>query len=147
MDDKDKQVMFSDIQGFYQIKNNLETEISLLWINGELTGAYNRIKMLYRHVLAHLKNRKISDTIEPKFKEAEKYIFDPRNGKEYPTRIEQINKNKRFNEADKIMDNIFKQLKKEMKESKLELPYGIPIDIINRNKRDANLSKVFGRKI
>lgn len=145
MDDKDKQVLFSDMVGFYNIKTNLETEISILWINGDLIGAYNRIKMLYRHVLAHLRNKKSVEGIEEKFKEIEKYLFDPANEK--MTTMAKFRKLSNTKKADPIMDLAFKDLKRAIVENNLELHYGVPMDILNRNKRDANLGKVFGRKL
>src|SRR3990167_4132979 len=98
MDDKDKQVLFSDMIGFYNIKTNLETEISLFWVNNDLISAYNRIRMLYRHVKAHLKNKKTDETLGPKFKNIDRLIFNSAN--ERMTQSAKLRKLRDFKEAD-----------------------------------------------
>ena len=136
-----KQVMFSKTEGFWRIVYQLQAEIAFLWTEGNIEGTYSRIKHLYAFVCSHFKEEKV-DFME-KFKEIEKIIYDPSNQRF--TTLAKIKKLANYRKADELMFSLYIELKKHMKDSDMELYYGVPKEIINRQRRDSNILKVFGR--
>ena len=138
-----KQIMYANYEGFGRIIWNLEAEIVILWTEGNLEATYGRIKQLFAHVEAHLKDKKAGDYFIPEFEKIEKYIYDPINEK-YST-LAKYKKLTNYKEAGKLMFEVYRKLKWHMKESGLEAFYGVPSQIITDFKRKDNINKVFGR--
>src|SRR3990167_4124865 len=138
-----KEAMYLNYQGFTNIMWNLETEIVLLWTSGQIEAAYERIKQLFMNVESHLKDKKAHEFFDPKFKDIEIKLYDPRNQKF--TTHSKYAKERNRRESDALMTEIYRVLKRHMKESGLEVFYGVPGQVITDMKRNSNINKVFGR--
>lgn len=146
-----KQPLFQDTLGFWRIFYGLEGNIAYFWAVDDLINVYPNIKHLYRIMVGHFQKRikvgekDAEDYFEGQFTEIEKYLYDPSNTRY--TQQAKFKKLRNHNEANKLMHEVYKQLKRCAIESHLELYYGVPKDVLNIRKRDSNINKVFGRNI
>ena len=140
-----KQIMYLNYQGFTNIMWNLQTEINLLWTQGMVEQVYERIKLLFMHVESHLKEKDVGTKyFNKRFKEIEELIYNPSNYKH--TTMAKARRERVKRQANDKMMELYRELKKNMKESQLEAFYGIPAQTMIDAKRKSNIDKVFGKE-